>query len=80
MVSIAENHRHMVEYAAHSTMLWRCVNGHIARILKQHISRADMVRRLLNAAGPKKKGEPVCVGNYRTAARQLANGERISVL
>jgi hypothetical protein len=38
-------------------------------------------RRLMRIAGLKQAGEPVCVGSYRAAARQIANNaDRLTLI
>lgn len=60
--------------------LWRSVNFHILQILQCKQSRKAIIARLERAAGPKKKGEPVCLTSYRSAAKQLKEDGVISCL
>ena len=79
METVASSRRNMIEIARRSNGLWRTVNATIARVLSRHQSRDRMVRALNTLAGPEKRSEPVCVGNYRIAAAQLRDGNLVSV-
>jgi hypothetical protein len=61
--------------AGHSFSLWKNVNQHIARIIDKGVlhkrSRAHIAAKLRDAAGPKKKDEPVCLINYRAATKSV---------
>jgi len=70
--------------ACRSHMLWKCVNTSIHRVIekaiKNHKSRQWVHDRLMRIAGPKEKNEPVSLGNYRSAAKQIFEGEGELVL
>jgi hypothetical protein len=73
------------EAAARSHSLWRSVNQAIAEVLDSAVrnrhSRQRVYRRLMRIAGLKQAGEPVCVGSYRAAARQIANNaDRLTLI
>ena len=68
-----------------STGLWLAVNQAIRSTLETQQKRGktldEVADMLIEIAGRKKKrGEPVSVGNLRTAAKQIRARERLSLL
>lgn len=73
------------EAAARSYGLWQSVNRAIAEILETAIrnghGRQRVCDRLMRIAGPKQPGEPVSVGSFRSAARQIAEkSDRLTLI
>ena len=79
-MSIEEDIEYMEDKAASSVALWRPVNRVILTVLKRHRSRNQMAARLRGFAGPVRKGEPVSLSNFRTAADQIERGDPVKVI
>jgi len=83
--TLKQHHEDALEIAARSHALWQPVNQAIAEVLGQAVrnrhSRQWVRRRLLRMAGPMRPGEPVAVGNFRSAARQITEGtDRLTLI
>ena len=76
--TLEQYHQDAVEAADRSHALWQIVNQAIAKALESAVrnrqSRQWVCARLMKMAGPKREGEPVAIGNFRSAAVQIANG------
>lgn len=71
--------------AAWSYGLWQPVNRAICEVLDDAVcnrhSRKRVCERLLQIAGPERRGEPVSVGSFRSAAKQIEkNADRLTLL
>ena len=78
-------HHDAQEAAARSHSLWQSVNRTIAEALdvavRNRHSRQRVCRRLMRMAGPQQPGEPISVGNFRAAAKQIANNtDRLTLI
>ena len=82
MFSIRKQHEQAFAIATKSHSLWKGVNLCIAKILKNtgHRSRKNIAKKLYSCAGPKTKGEPVCLINFRAAAKAVEEGNDMSFL
>lgn len=78
--TIEESIAKMEEVVGRSHGLWQPINQHILNVLRSGKTPDEMALELRRIAGRKKKGEPVCLGNLRTAARQIKAGKLVSVL
>ena len=72
------------EIVANSNGLWACVNRSILEALKlgkqDNISLQDVARRIRKQAGRGSKDVPVCMMNYRCAAKQIVKGESLRLI
>jgi hypothetical protein len=70
--------RDALDAATRSNALWQPINAAIAGVLEHAIyynhSGQWVSDRLTKMAGPKQRGGPVALENYRSAARQIASG------
>lgn len=84
MRTLVEYEEDAAKAVSHSHMLWLHVNRVIHKVIEtaiaQHKSRQWVHDRLMKIAGPKEKGEPISLCNFRSAATQILLGEGELVL
>jgi hypothetical protein len=84
-VPLEESLESMRKIAFSSNGLWAHVNTRIFNVLEHGIksgwTREEIADKIMEGVRKReRKNEPVCMANYREAARQLRRGELVSVL